>query len=1218
MTKTRPAGCQQAEKGVGVAEEDTPDTSEKERTEDVGDVKDVCGKEAEEVQGRPKVAPRSQPPPLPKKPVGIVITRPKGRVVRLAQRKDPEKPQTSGPSDTPPPSLPPSPPPSPPPSQVPEALLSQAPPPLPPPRAQSPLSPSDPSLLSPTPSLLSQPPPITPRPRSPSHRPPAPPPGAVTSPSDSPSPLPRSPSLRTPALTPVDGPPLDPSSTPTSDPNPANSQGEDESYYDECLNYPDSENYEDIDDWPEKDPIDKQSQETLSDEEENFYDTADPEESGEYDVIPASEPDPVPKPKVKEGIERGSKSSSSGWFSNLFRRSTNKKSLEKQKKKKGDSPIKRSRSAPDTRAILREVPLPELEALSDNNNKGVNETSSEFGDSTKGLTDLSDLPGGQGEDHEYVTAPGEVSQPAIHYGGPQGDPVDGSQPLEETSPESTMLSPTHKPPPPLPRLPARNHSLTSPLIEVSTLAVTLTTNQNVTGSPAVNRNGTRDSNVSQTTNQPQSEIPVGSSATDQINAGNPSVSLTYNEPRTGSPAVPMTIPQSAAPLGGNPTITKCPQKESGRVGDVCASLSEEIRVPCPTCNTPFILPPTGVRGLSTNSFANSLQEVVMSQSSDNKKCNNCDTSPAMYRCLDCRYYLCSGCRNAHNWLKITRSHRVMTLGELRSGRYQRELTQNQEILCDIHKEHKVEWMCLYCDKPICSECKLQGHYDHRSGDLGEAAGRDRALITSLVDSVATRKALFNDTKQHLLDYKTQCGKEKEELVVGLGRQRDAIIEALKETFDDLVQEVEGAYELEGERTQSVETEVGSSLNHMTHSCEMASQLLTHGKTEDILLMSKLIKVNLNQFSFAAPPDLDTRPFVQYSPSGLHKTMLVSLFGRLARRRSDIVRARPTMKLIMPDKHPRSDGQEMALLHTFRAKTLTDGLGCKPSGLILSENDDIVLVDDINKKIKVYDALGVVRLELQPEGDQALIDPWDVTITYQGNLAVTDRGARCVKVFDCSGRFVHGFGPHLKSPWGIAANSRGHLIVTDILVKTVFVHDQDGRLLHPIDCKGHPNLFVCPEYVKVNHNDDVIVSDLSKHCITVFDAQGRFLFRYGARGNRIHEFSVPCGVAVDRTGHILVADYSNQRVHRLTRDGQFVQFILQPSHGLLTPQTLAVNSQGHLVVIDGTNVKTFGLTHDPDPDPESDLDPIYEPLQFSNKLYAGAGVRFSRTISESEA
>jgi len=49
-----------------------------------------------------------------------------------------------------------------------------------------------------------------------------------------------------------------------------------------------------------------------------------------------------------------------------------------------------------------------------------------------------------------------------------------------------------------------------------------------------------------------------------------------------------------------------------------------------------------------------------------------------------------------------------------------------------------------------------------------------------------------------------------------------------------------------------------------------------------------------------------------------------------------------------------------MMSSFITRTASDVKGCKPTGVVVTGQDDIVLVDDINKKIKVgYNIPGVL-------------------------------------------------------------------------------------------------------------------------------------------------------------------------------------------------------------------------------------------------------------------
>ena len=73
----------------------------------------------------------------------------------------------------------------------------------------------------------------------------------------------------------------------------------------------------------------------------------------------------------------------------------------------------------------------------------------------------------------------------------------------------------------------------------------------------------------------------------------------------------------------------------------------------------------------------------------------------------------------------------------------------------------------------------------------------------------------------------------------------------------------------------------------------------------------------------------------------------------------------------------------------------------------------------------------------------------------------------------------------------------------------------------------------------NLRGDIIVADCDNHCIQVFDRNGKFLFRFGSKGNGNGLFDHFRGVTVDqRNNQIVVADTFNYRIQIFDEKGTF--------------------------------------------------------------------------------
>ena len=96
---------------------------------------------------------------------------------------------------------------------------------------------------------------------------------------------------------------------------------------------------------------------------------------------------------------------------------------------------------------------------------------------------------------------------------------------------------------------------------------------------------------------------------------------------------------------------------------------------------------------------------------------------------------------------------------------------------------------------------------------------------------------------------------------------------------------------------------------------------------------------------------------------------------------------------------------------------------------------------------------------------------------------------------------------------------------------------------------------------------LIVTEWSNHCITIIDtASGEVINRFGKRGSGKVEFNSPNGVALTQKGHIIVADYDNDRLQVLTVEGAFVAAVGTPRDlSLIVHVIVAVHQNGKLFV-----------------------------------------------------
>ncbi len=91
---------------------------------------------------------------------------------------------------------------------------------------------------------------------------------------------------------------------------------------------------------------------------------------------------------------------------------------------------------------------------------------------------------------------------------------------------------------------------------------------------------------------------------------------------------------------------------------------------------------------------------------------------------------------------------------------------------------------------------------------------------------------------------------------------------------------------------------------------------------------------------------------------------------------------------------------------------------------------------------------------------------------------------------------------------------------------VQVFDKNGRFLFKFGSKGNGNgQLNYPQGITVDQrNNQIVVADTYNYRIQIFDEKGNFLRSFGSNGNGVGQFNLPVGVVVHQSnGNYLVTD-----------------------------------------------------------------------------------------------
>jgi len=232
---------------------------------------------------------------------------------------------------------------------------------------------------------------------------------------------------------------------------------------------------------------------------------------------------------------------------------------------------------------------------------------------------------------------------------------------------------------------------------------------------------------------------------------------------------------------------------------------------------------------------------------------------------------------------------------------------------------------------------------------------------------------------------------------------------------------------------------------------------------------------------------------------------------------------PSPRVVYPPK-AQIKRQKMIYHCKFGEFGILEGQFTEPSGVAVTNDNEIVVADTNNHRIQVFDKDGNFRFQFGEVGkrDGQLLYPNRVAVfSSNGDIIVTERSpTHQVQIFSKFGHFIRKFGADvLQHPRGVAVDSWGRIIVVECKVMRVVIFDTVGNVLNKFSCSRHLEF---PNGVTVNDQQEIFISDNRAHCVKVFDYQGNYLRQIGGEG--VSNF--PIGVGLMADGNVAIADNHN--------------------------------------------------------------------------------------------
>ena len=242
-------------------------------------------------------------------------------------------------------------------------------------------------------------------------------------------------------------------------------------------------------------------------------------------------------------------------------------------------------------------------------------------------------------------------------------------------------------------------------------------------------------------------------------------------------------------------------------------------------------------------------------------------------------------------------------------------------------------------------------------------------------------------------------------------------------------------------------------------------------------------------------------------------------------------------------------------------------------------------------LEYVDTIGFVA----DQGGRGFHLPTDMAIRDDGRIFVASRSNTTaldivgIQMVTAEHEFfgqLYGYGSgdgQMIWPSALALDSQDTLLMADDYLQRISVYDADGNFVSKWgSVGGGDGEFDGPSGMIFDADDNLLLVDHRNHRIQKLTKHGEFISSFGSYGAGAGEFNLPWGIALDREGRIYIADWRNDRIQKFTPDGDFLAAYGESGDGdgqFNRPSGLAVDADGNMYVADWGNQRVQVISPD---------------------------------------
>ncbi len=600
---------------------------------------------------------------------------------------------------------------------------------------------------------------------------------------------------------------------------------------------------------------------------------------------------------------------------------------------------------------------------------------------------------------------------------------------------------------------------------------------------------------------------------------------------------------------------------------------------CPLCRKKTTLQDNMVDSLPKDFKLNALvdeftvQEQLMEGHTSKVKCQACKDgeNTAIARCVDCDYFLCQDCQNAHQRFPITKSHQVYMLTKLHSGEVTymyRSKIREYIPKCGKHSDQTLNIYCNTCQKLECTTCTVLDHANPKHDLIGipEALDKCKQEVTQLVANAEKCKADIQTAIEQASESRKKLEASYAETNIKISQKAAKEIAKITKQEKQLKQEAESVYK---DRVQTFETAEANNRKQVTqvkHKLDEVNQFMTQASSHEILDFKLKLIDNLDELTKKHGETVSDRlSFLEFEEgkSSVGRLVLEDEQQHLAETQAK------TRKTILTKQ-------------MWKLKESFSEFEFVARSVAAFSTNEIVVLDTINNalfalkpKFAAHKSQSIFYPQrLQVKG---LTKPKAVAVNNSDHLIVLDN--LDVKAFNRKYKPLYQFQLSIRdfSPSRLAVDEHNLIAVSYSKKQMISLYDPDGFLITALSTPDSVNYLTF-------YKEQIIYSNTDDYNLHSVDYKGGEVFSVD-----IDQSESCYGICCDKDGSIFVDQYTtmkNDRICQYTPDGKYIGCVIEDCG---SSYDITVTPSGHLVVAATDSVKIYESVSEQDKTPLNGLE-----------------------------